>query len=226
MEKGKLYIVATPIGNLGDMTIRSLEVLKSVDLIVSEDTRETSKILNHYQISKPQISYRDQVHFKVYQQILGFLNEGKNLALVSDGGTPLVSDPGFKLVRDLIKENIVIDSLPGPSSVIASLTSSGLPTDKFTFIGFLPKTSHAKQEILKRYGALDATLIIFESPFRFKKLIQEILDTLGNREICIANDLTKLHELLIRGKISDILPSLSKVKEKGEFIILVGKADL
>ena len=159
---GKLYLIATPIGNMDDISARALKALADVDYILSEDTRETQKLLTFYQISKPQISYRDQNHERVLNQIFGLLESGLNVALVSDRGTPLISDPGFKLVRELISKGIKIESIPGPSAVIDSLILSGLPTDKFTFLGFLPKTKSQIIKQLKDYGSLDATLIIFE----------------------------------------------------------------
>jgi 16S rRNA (cytidine1402-2'-O)-methyltransferase len=223
--KGTLYIVATPIGNMGDITIRALETLKTVDLILSEDTRETTKLLNHYQIEKSQISYRDQNHTRVYERILEMLKTGGNIALVSDSGTPLISDPGFKLVSELIKDGIKIESIPGPSAVIGSLIVSGLPTDKFVFIGFLPKKPNQQNIILKEYGNLDATLVIYESPFRVIKLLEQLKVSLGNRKICIVKDLTKMHESLIYGEIDTILTRQKEIKPKGEYILLVAKKD-
>jgi len=225
MENGKLYIVATPIGNMADITIRALDTLKSVDLIISEDTRETSKLLNHYQIEKSQISYRDQNHNRVYSTILETLQSGKSIALVSDSGTPLISDPGYKLVNELIKEGIKIDAIPGPSAVIGSLVVSGLPTDKFTFIGFMPKKPGQQDKMLQEYGALDSTLIIYESPYRVVKLLEQIKTSLGNRKICVVKDLTKMYENLIYGEINDILERSKDIKEKGEYIVLVAKKD-
>jgi len=225
MEKGKLYVVATPIGNMGDITIRALETLKSVDLILSEDTRETTKLLQHYEIQKSQISYRDQNHIRVFSNILETLESGKDIALVSDSGTPLISDPGFKLVQDLIAKGIKIESIPGPSAVIGALTVSGLPTDKFTFIGFLPKKSGQQDKLLKEYGALESTLVIYESPYRVVKLLEQLKTSLGNRKVCIVKDLTKLYENLIYGEIDAILTDRTSIKPKGEYIILVAKKD-
>lgn len=223
MEKGKLYIVATPIGNMGDITLRALDTLKNVDLILSEDTRETSKLLQHYQIQNSQISYRDQNHQRVFQTILNNLEEGKNIALVSDSGTPLISDPGFKLVQDLIAKDIQIESIPGPSAVIGALSISGLPTDKFTFLGFLPKKPGQQEKLLKEYGSTESTLVIYESPFRVVKLLEMIQKTLGNRKVCVAKDLTKLYQSLIYGHINDILVNRTNIKPKGEYVILVAK---
>jgi 16S rRNA (cytidine1402-2'-O)-methyltransferase len=221
-----LFIVSTPIGNLSDITLRALDILKSVSLIISEDTRETAKILQKYNIENAQISYRDQNHDRVWPTILSTLQQGKDIALVSDSGTPLISDPGFKLVRDLIKENIKIESVPGPSAIIASLTISGLPTDKFTFLGFLPRTASHRKGILNQYGALDSTLIIYESPFRVRKLLEEINETLGNRDCCVIKDITKIYESVVRGKVTEIIEHKEINKNKGEFVVLVGKEGL
>lgn len=224
MDSGKLYIVATPIGNLKDITFRAIEVLKEVDYILSEDTRETDKLLKYYDINnKSQIAYRDQNHTQVYLKILDILLKGNNLALISDSGTPLISDPGFKLVSGLIKENIQIISIPGPSAVISSLVAAGLPTDRFSFIGFLPKKDAQRKKVLAEYKNLDSTLIIYESPFRMTKLLTEIEEVLGNRKICIANELTKIHERLIYGEITSILANQVHIFNKGEFVVLIAK---
>ncbi|OGC38982.1 16S rRNA (cytidine(1402)-2'-O)-methyltransferase, partial [candidate division WWE3 bacterium RBG_13_37_7] len=201
MNFGQLYIVATPIGNLNDTTFRAIEVLKNVDLILSEDTRETLKVLRHFNMEKPQLSYRDQNHNKILPEIISLLENGKNLALVSDSGTPLISDPGFKLVRELLSKGFKVESIPGPSALISALVVSGLPTDKFAFLGFLPKGLSQQKTILETYGKLDATLIVYESPYRIKKLLETLHAVLGNRQVCIANELTKLHEKLIHGDL-------------------------
>jgi len=223
MEKGSLYIVATPIGNLSDITLRALEVLKSVDLIVSEDTRETDKILKKYQILKPQLSYRDQNHKVMFPKIISLLEIGQCVALISDSGTPLISDPGFKLVRDLLQKGFTVISIPGASAVISALVSSGFPTDKFSFVGFMPKSKGERKKILQTFGSQDATLIIYESPYRILKLLEEIKLSLGNREVCLANELTKMHEKFIRGKAEELLKKVTMNKIKGEFVVLVAK---
>jgi 16S rRNA (cytidine1402-2'-O)-methyltransferase len=219
--KGSLYVVATPIGNLSDITLRALEVLKSVNLILSEDTRETKKILDKFEISASQRSYRDQNHIHIINDIINLLEDGKNIALVSDSGTPVISDPGFKLVEDLSGKGFNILSVPGPSAVVAALSISGLPTDKFSFLGFLPKKPTHRAEILKTYGILESTLIIYESPYRVKKLLVEIKATLGNRRVCIVRELTKMYEEIVRGDVEYLINS--NIKEKGEFVVLVAK---
>ena len=208
MQIGKLFIVATPIGNMSDITLRALEVLKEVSYILSEDTRDTDKILKKYEITTSQLSYRDQNHNVMFPKVKEILDSGNNVALVSDSGTPLISDPGFKLVNGLIKEGYDVVSIPGPSATISALVSSGLPTDKFSFLGFLPKSSGQRKKLLEKYGELDATLIIYESPFRVIKLLEEIKDTLGDREVVVAKELTKIHEKFYRGAIINILNEL------------------
>lgn len=223
MGSGMLYVVAGPIGNLKDITLRALEILKSVDLILSEDTRETDKILKLYDIQTPQISYRDQNHAFVIKRITDELASRKKLALLSDSGTPLISDPGFKLVEEVMKRGFQVSAVPGPSAVVSALSVCGLPTDKFVFLGFLPKKTNQRHEVLSTYGALDATLTIYESPYRVRGLLDDIHKTLGDRTVCIVKDLTKMYEFVLKAKISDILKNPDVIKEKGEYTILVAK---
>lgn len=223
MNKGTLYIVGGPIGNLSDITHRAVDILKNVDVVLSEDTRETNKLLNRYKIKAKQISYRDQNHDKVFPKILDILEKGKSLALISDSGTPLISDPGFKLVRDIHKLGHKVSPIPGPSSLVAALSACGLPTDKFVFLGFLPKKSNQREKILLKYGKLDSTLIIFESPHRIRRLLKEIKNTLGNRQICIAREMTKIYEEMINCNIDDIIGRLNLITTKGEIVVLVAK---
>jgi len=223
MAIGTLYIIATPIGNLADITLRALEVLKNVSVILSEDTRETDKMLKRYEMNKKQISYRDQNHESIFPYILNELEKGNDIAIVTDSGTPLISDPGFKLVRELIGKNMNVISIPGPSAVTASLVVSGLPTDKFSFLGFLPKSEGQIARILNDYGKLDSTLIIYESPFGVKKLLNIIKNTLGNRKICVVNEITKVHEKIFRGYLDEVAVNIKDIKLKGEFVILIAK---
>lgn len=218
---GKLYIVASPIGNLEDISLRALKTLKEVSFILSEDTRETQKILNHFEITKPQISYRDQNHNIVIQKIIKILEDGLDVALLSDRGTPLISDPGFKLARDVISAGFKVESIPGPSSVISALVVSGLPTDRFIFLGFLPKSDSQRHEMLKLYGNLDSTLILFESPYRIQKLLEEIKHSLGDREVAVAKELTKVHEEVYRFNLKDL--EAQKIDTRGEFVVLISK---
>ncbi len=219
----KLYVVSTPIGNLQDITLRALEVLKNVDLILSEDTRETAKILSKWDIKTTQISYRDQNHKKVISHIKDLLKSGKNLCLVSDSGTPLISDPGFKLVQELKKNRVPIISIPGPSAVIAALSVSGLPTDNFSFIGFLPKKSNQRKSILQEFGKLPTTIVIYESPYRVRELLNEIYQELGNRTVCLAKDLTKMYEEVRTAPLENFIKNPEETKEKGEYVVLVAK---
>ena len=225
MDKGKLYIIASPIGNLSDITLRGIETLKEVDMILSEDTRETDKVLKKYDIQKPQLSYRDQNHNYIFPRLVESLENGLSLALISDSGTPLISDPGYKLVRDLIKKGIEIVSIPGPCAAISALVSSGFPTDKFSFLGFLPKSSNERAKLIKQYGDTESTLIIYESPFRVEKLLKEIQENLGERFVCLANEITKIHEKIIRGNVGLVYESVKGKRLKGEFVVLVGKED-
>ncbi len=220
---GILYIVSGPIGNMQDFTFRAVEVLKSVDLVLSEDTRETDKLLNHYKIKCKQVSYRDQNHDRIYNDVLAYLQSGKSMALVSDCGTPTISDPGYKLVNQLISAGIKVTPVPGPSAVIAAISASGLPTDKFTFLGFLPKKEGPRVKLLQAFGNLDTSLIIYESPFRITKLLEEISKTLGNRSVCIARELTKLHEQIVTRPVNDFLTDPTLIVGKGEHVIIVSK---
>lgn len=221
LDTGVLYVVSTPIGNIKDITYRAIEVLKTADIIYSENTAQTQKILNKYDISTPQSVYTDQRHTSVYNEIVNLLASGKNIALVSDNGTPLISDPGYKLINQLRKDNYKIESVPGPSAVTAALSISGLPTDKFVFLGFLPKKASQRKELLSNYSKLDATLTLYESPYRLKRLLTEIFEILGNREVVIIKDLTKKFEKVTDGYIKDLISN--DFKTKGEYTILIKK---
>lgn len=219
--KGSLFIVATPIGNLKDITLRAVEVLKTVDLILSENTSETQKLLDNFDIKTPQASYREENRDKKIGEVLNYLEEGQDLALVTDSGTPLISDPGFKLVERLRSEGIKIIPIPGASASITALSASGVPSDNFTFLGFLPKSKKQRLEILEKFGALESTLVIYESPYRILALLKQINKALGNRYVCVAQELTKIHENII----TDYVENLSKenIKTKGEFVVLIAK---
>lgn len=223
MEKSALYVVATPIGNLSDITLRALDVLKEVDYVLAEDTRITGRLLHHYSLKKQQISYRDQNSKRVIPKVLDLLSMGNTIALTSDSGTPLISDPGFKLVKAVIDAGYKVITVPGPSAVTAALSISGLPTDHFCFVGFLPRKGGDRLRIIKEYGELDATLIIYESPYRMKKTLGDISKVLGNRFVCVAKELTKVHEKTFSGYVDDVVVSIPEANIKGEFIILVAK---
>jgi 16S rRNA (cytidine1402-2'-O)-methyltransferase len=218
---GKLYVVGTPIGNLKDITFRAIEVLQSVNFIACEDTRRTSILLNHYKIEgKKLLSYYEPKESVQVPKIIKLL-EKEDVALVTDAGTPSISDPGYKLIRACIEKGIPVEVIPGPSAVITALVGSGLPTDRFTFVGFLPKKGlNNFLEELKAYK--DSTIIAFESPNRVLKSLEAIKETYGdNTTVCIARELTKLHEEYIRGRAVEVLEELSKRGEiKGEVVIL------
>lgn len=222
---GTLYIVATPIGNLDDITFRAIKTLQTVDAIACEDTRKTSVLLNKILPIRPRlISYYEQNELQRIPEIINALKNGINIALVSDAGTPTISDPGFKLVREAIKEGIKVESIPGPSSVISALVASGLPTDKFLFLGYPPrKPGHRKkffQSITTALHSVKATVILFEAPHKLIRTLQEMKEVFGDIDIVICRELTKIHEEIQRSKISFSIDHFSKITPKGEFIIL------
>lgn len=218
-----LTIVPTPIGNLGDITLRALEVLKNCDEVICEDSRRTSQLLNHFEIKKPLIILNDFNEYKSEDFILSKLREGKNLALVSDAGTPLISDPGFKIVRAAIEQGLEIDSLPGPSSVTTALTLSGLPPDKFMFLGYLPEKEGKRKSQLKNIQEISklipSTFIIFVAPHKLLKTLKEIKEELGDPSVVLTKELTKIHQTVISKKVSEILENHKN--PKGEYILLL-----
>ena|SRR5699024_10688430 len=219
--KGILYLVPTPIGNLEDMTFRAMRILKEVDLILAEDTRHTQKLLNHFDISNKLLSYHEHNQKERTNQIIEKLERGESIALVSDAGMPAISDPGNDLVKHLIEKNLRLTTLPGASAGLSALVSSGLSTDEFVFYGFLPRKKQEKQDELARLNQYRATIILYESPYRIKDTLQQIEKTLGERQIVIARELTKLHEEFSRGTAADILRDLQGVEVKGECCILI-----
>lgn len=224
MTKGKLHIVATPIGNLADMTHRGIEILKSVAFVLAEDTRVSKKLLSHYDINTQLISYRDQNHEGMIEKILEKLDMGLDLALISDAGTPLISDPGYRLVSELKEKGYEVLPVPGPDAVSAALSVSGLPTDRYTFIGFLPKSESKRKELLSRYGNIENTLVMFESPNRLLTLLAQIKESLGDRKVCVCKDLTKMYEEVFTADINSVIEHYSsKERILGEYVVLVGK---
>ena len=213
-----LYIVPTPIGNLGDITLRALEVLKSVDGIVCEDTRRTGILLKHYQIEKPLLVLNDFNEPQQIAHIISKLKEGANIALVSDAGTPLISDPGYKLIRECITENLEIDSLPGPSSVITALTLSGLPPDRFMFVGYPPEKTGHRVKWMENLKKIDTTIISFVAPHKLLRTLEDMKEVYGDIEVTLAHELTKIHQSVESKKISNWLDSLKN--PKGEYILL------
>jgi 16S rRNA (cytidine1402-2'-O)-methyltransferase len=223
---GVLYIVATPIGNLGDITYRAIEVLRSVDSIACEDTRQTRKLLEHYGVAKPTLSYHEHNEAERTAELIARLAGGETIALVSDAGMPLVSDPGYRLVRAAVEAGIEIHPIPGPSAALTALAAAGLPTDAFHFAGFLPPKPGQRQKALEALGAEAATLIFYEAPHRILESLEAIEQALGPRPVVVARELTKLHEEFLRGtaaEIRDVLAARDSIK--GEFTILVGKSD-
>lgn len=231
MHLGTLYIVATPIGNLQDITLRAITVLKSVGYIACEDTRMTGRLLTALEIDhKPMlISYYEQTELSRVPNILNLLINGQDVALVSDSGTPLVSDPGFPLVREALKQNIKVVSIPGPSAVISSLVSSGLPTDKFLFLGFLPKKDgHRKtllEKVKKSNSELESTVVVYEAPHKILKTLASIKEVYGDIKITLARELTKIHEEILTDTISNFITKYEKQNPKGEFVILFNIKD-
>ena len=221
---GQLFVVGTPIGNLEDITLRAISTLQNVNLILAEDTRNSKKLLNAHNIDSKMISYHDHSSEKEIKKIVDLLLEGKDLALISDAGTPTISDPGYGLIRECIKNDITIIPIPGVSSITAAMSVSGLPSDSFTFIGFLPQKKGRLKKI-NQLQALDNTIILFESPFRLEKTLNQLLEHLGNRTVVVGRELTKLYEEVIRGNLSDIIVHFSKSKIKGEIVIMIGKDD-
>lgn len=216
-----LYIVATPIGNLGDITLRAIETLHSVDHILAEDTRQTRKLLDAYNIKTSISAYHDHNAAKRVSKLIESLKTGQRLALVSDAGTPLISDPGFKLVRAAVEAEINIFPLPGASAVLAGLVKSGLPSDKFMFAGFLPPKSAARKTALKDFISLKATVILFETGPRIKACLEDIANILGDRKIVLIRELTKRYEEARHGTIQTLLNSVIETPPKGEIVLLI-----
>lgn len=222
----KLYIVPTPIGNLEDITLRAINVLKSVDVVLAEDTRTSGQLLKHLGISKPMHSYHIHNEHQSITRIIERILKGETMALVSDAGTPAVSDPGFLLVRECIKYGITIECLPGPTAFVPALVNSGLPSDRFTFEGFLPHKK-GRQTRMQNLVNEDRTMIFYESPHRLIKALQQFAEYFGaDRQACVSRELTKIYEENVRGTIQEIITYFSEKTIKGEIVIIVaGKAD-
>ena len=221
---GTLYIVSTPIGNLADITYRAVEILKTVDIIAAEDTRRSRILLSNYDIKTKMISYYEHNKYQKIQKITEILLSGYHVAIITDAGTPAISDPAYKLVRQAIKVGCNIESIPGPSAVLASLVSSGLPTDRFIFEGFLPPKKGRKKRLENLINE-SGTIIIYENTLRLNRTIKQILEIIGDRPAVICRELTKIHEEKIRGTLSSLLELLSSKKLKGECVLLIGKDD-
>ena len=220
---GKLYLVATPIRNLEDITLRALNVLKEVDIIAAEDTRHTLGLLNHFEIKKPLISYYKEIEKTKSNQLIKELKDGKNIAVVSDAGTPGISDPGEEIVKKAIEEGIDIIPIPGACAFVNALIASGFSTKEFSFIGFLPVNKKEKKDKLESIKNETRTLIFYEAPHKMKATLEAFLEVLGNRRIVLARELTKIHEEFIRSTIEEVL---EKEEYKGEFVILIEGSEI
>ena len=216
-----LYIVPTPIGNLKDITLRALEVLKEVELILAEDTRTTSNLLNHYHITKPLSPYHQHNEHKVLQHLIGQLSQGKKMALATDAGTPGISDPAFLLVRECVKSGIKVECLPGATAFVPALVNSGIPTNRFVFEGFLP-LKKGRQTLLKSLADEDRTMIFYESPVRLVKTLQDFIQYFGGgRTCCVSRELTKMFEENKRGSLQEVCDHFKEKNPKGEIVIIV-----
>ncbi|MEI7595277.1 MAG: 16S rRNA (cytidine(1402)-2'-O)-methyltransferase [Bacteroidota bacterium] len=217
----RLYIVPTPIGNLEDITLRALRILKEVDLILAEDTRTTSKLLRHYDISKPMMAYHLHNEHKILEKVIEKLKMGETIALVSDAGTPSISDPGFLVVRECIANNIDVECLPGASAVIVALVNSGLPSDRFCFEGFLPQKKGRQTKILNLANET-RTIIFYESPHRLVKALEQFIEHFGpDRRVCISRELTKIYEENVKGTLEEVLSYFKAKDVKGEIVIVL-----
>jgi len=220
---GKLYLVATPIGNLHDITQRAAETLRSVDVIACEDTRHTQKLLNHLDISNKLVSYHEHNEDSRSDQLVSWLKEGRSVAVVSDAGTPSISDPGYRIVRKAIETGIDVVPIPGPSAFVTALAASGLPIDSSFFGGFLPARKGERRRRLIELGEMPATLVFYEAPHRLSASLADCLEILGDREAVVARELTKLHEEFSRGSLSQLIARFQLSKPKGEIVILIDR---
>jgi 16S rRNA (cytidine1402-2'-O)-methyltransferase len=222
LTPGTLYLVATPIGNLEDITLRALRTLKECDLIAAEDTRRTGILLKHFGISRPMLSYFQFNEAKRSEEIIERLRRGEKIALVTDAGSPGISDPGERVVNATIAAGFRVEAVPGPSALVAALTASGLPTDEFHFIGFLPHKSGQRRKKLESLAGVQGTLVLYESPFRIEKLLGELKEIFPERPIVLARELTKKFEEFLRGNPAQLLEQLQKRAIKGEFVVMIG----
>lgn len=220
-----LYLVATPIGNLGDISLRALETLRLVDYVASEDTSKTGLLLKHFDIKKPQISFYEHNEKQAGQRILALLQEGKSVALVTNAGTPGISDPGFSLVRQVIDAGLQMTMIPGATALVMAVVLSGLPTHSFTFRGFPPRKSGPRRRFLEVDRESPHTLIFYESPYRIGKFLEDALVVYGDRQAALANDLTKMFETLQHGKISELIEYASKADLRGEYVVVIAGVD-
>jgi 16S rRNA (cytidine1402-2'-O)-methyltransferase len=222
LTAGTLYLVATPIGNLEDITLRALRVLRECDVVAAEDTRRSGQLLKYFGISKPLLSYFQFNEAKRSEEILARLARGEKIALVTDAGSPGISDPGERVVRAAIAAGFRVEAIPGACALVAGITASGLPTDEFHFVGFLPHKSGQRKNKLESLKTVEGTLVFYESPYRIEKLLSELNAIFPEREVALARELTKKFEEFLRGKPAELLEVAQKRKLKGEFVVLVG----
>ncbi len=219
MKEGILYVIGGPIGNLEDITLRALKVLRSLDVLLCEDTRRTRIILDKYRIKVKTLSYNEHNEIKRIPEVMELLEAGHKVGIMSDAGTPCISDPGYRLVREARKRGFKVSPIPGPSAVVAALSVSGLPTDSFAFEGFLPRKKEKRRKKLQELAEERRTVVIYESVHRIERLLEELQEIFGDREVCLARELTKLHEEVLFGKLSEVREKLKTVK--GEFVITI-----
>lgn len=225
MDKGKLYLVSTPIGNMGDITLRAMETLKNADVVLAEDTRVTGKLLAYLEIKKPLVSYHEHTDKGKHEAVLGRIIDGETAALCSDAGMPCISDPGQQLVRDAIDAGIEVIPIPGPNAMLTALIASGISTDRFTFMGFFPRKK--RREEMKEVSKIPSTLVYYESPMRVVEATEAIADVMGDRQVVVARELTKLHEEFIRGTASEVYEELnSRETIKGEIVIIIAPSQV
>ena len=219
-----LYLVATPIGNLSDITLRALETLREVDVIACEDTRKTGRLLQHFEIDKPKIAFHEHNERQATARVMSMIEQGQSVALVTNAGTPGISDPGFTLVRRAIEEDVPVVMIPGPSALVMGLVLSGLPSHSFTFRGFPPRKPGPRKRFLEVDVDSPHTLVFYESPYRLKAFLQDTIEVLGDRQAALANELTKLYEEVQRGTLSELLALFDEEDPRGEYTVVIAGA--
>jgi len=216
-----LYLVATPIGNLSDISLRALETLRQVDIVASEDTRKTGRLLKHFEIDKPQLAFHEHNEDRAGAKIMRLLEQGKSVAVVTNAGTPGISDPGFTLVRRAVEAELPVTMIPGPSALVMALVLSGLPSHSFTFRGFPPRKSGKRRRFLEVDADSPHTLIFYESPYRLRAFLEDALAVFGDRQAAAANELTKLYEKVERGRLSELLVLFEEEEPRGEYVVVI-----
>ena len=224
-SSGILYLVATPIGNLADITFRAVQILREVDFVICEDSRRSGMLLKHFELKKPFRIYHDHTSKAKEEAIIRELQEGARAALISDAGTPLISDPGFGLVRGAIEAGVRVEAVPGPTAFVNALIASGLPTHAFTFVGYLPQKEKARRDALRTLADEERTLIFYESPYRILRMLEDMLNIFGDRPVSVSREMTKKFEETVRGMLSEILAHFAKKKILGEWVVVVKGRD-